>query len=103
MVSTVSAERGMHAAFNIMCPNATPRIIWLEFFSPDWGTSLAMNLVAKDKPRISGIENMTHCYICDQHTTKGRFADILGCQPNSINDENGTMWTVFTNGPYIDM
>lgn len=42
-------------------------------------------------------------YAVEHYNGKGRVADFLTAQDNAIDDPNGTMWTVFTNGPYLDM
>ncbi|KAF8319408.1 NAD(P)-binding protein [Clavulina sp. PMI_390] len=50
--------------------------------------------------RIGGYDPL---YTADHYNAKGRFADFLMGQKNGVEDVDGTMWTVFTNGPYMDM
>lgn len=38
-------------------------------------------------------------YRCDHYTAKGTVADWMKAQPNEIDNPNGMIWTVFTNGP----
>ncbi|KAF8340698.1 uncharacterized protein EI90DRAFT_2906225 [Cantharellus anzutake] len=42
-------------------------------------------------------------YKCDHYNAKGRVGEFLASQPNEIEKKDGLMWTVFTNGPYMDM
>lgn len=49
------------------------------------------------------LQNYDPLYAVDHYNGKGRFAAFLESQKNPVNDENGTMWTVYTNGPYMDM
>jgi len=47
--------------------------------------------------------NWNRIYKCDHYNAKGRVAEFLSSQPNEIQRKDGLMWTVFTNGPYMDM
>ncbi|KAF8319405.1 NAD(P)-binding protein [Clavulina sp. PMI_390] len=42
-------------------------------------------------------------YSVDHYNGKGRFAHYLEGLPNPIDQPSETLWTVYTNGPYMDM
>ncbi|KAF8310276.1 NAD(P)-binding protein [Clavulina sp. PMI_390] len=42
-------------------------------------------------------------YAADHCNAKGRFADYLSSQPSHIGRKEGTAWTVYTNGPYMEL
>ncbi|CAG8716526.1 9867_t:CDS:2, partial [Acaulospora colombiana] len=42
-------------------------------------------------------------YRCGHYDAKGRVADFLKAQPSAKTVEEGTVWSILTSGPYMDM
>ncbi|PVG02993.1 NAD(P)-binding protein [Serendipita vermifera] len=42
-------------------------------------------------------------YRCGHYDAKGRVADFLRAQPSARTVEEGTVWSILTSGPYMDM
>lgn len=62
---------------------------------------LITSLVLTD--RRSSLQKYNPIYNTAHYNAKGRFGEFLAAQPNEVNDPEGTMWTLFTTGPYMDM